>query len=99
MAKSTPLQPPTRYSLNMVKVTPLQPRIQCNLTGKETWQKKQQNLSLLPKRDVPTFSGNPLSFQPFILAFEHSIEKNTDDYQDRLYFIEQFTDGPAEEYS
>ncbi|KAK0143396.1 hypothetical protein N1851_018466 [Merluccius polli] len=56
---------------------------------------RQQNLSLLPKRDVPVFNGDPLSFQPFILAFEHSIESNTSNCQDRLYFLEQFTEGQA----
>lgn len=58
---------------------------------------RQQNLSLLPKKDVPVFNGDPLSFQPFILAFEHSIENNTSNCRDRLYFLEQFTEGQAKD--
>lgn len=58
---------------------------------------RQQNLSLLPKRDLPVFDGDPLSFQPFIYAFEHSIENNTTNCQDRLYFLEQFTQGQAKD--
>lgn len=58
---------------------------------------RQQNLSLLPKRDVPVFNGDPMSYQSFILAFEHSIESNTSNCQDRLYFLEQFTEGQAKD--
>jgi len=55
----------------------------------------QQNHSLLPKREVPVFDGNPLSYQSFIHAFKFLIEDKTSNSQDRLYFLEQFTTGQA----
>ncbi len=54
---------------------------------------KQQSLSQLPQRDVPIFSGDPLVYISFIRAFEHSIENKTNNLQDRLYYLEQFTSG------
>ena len=55
----------------------------------------QQNLSLLPKREVPVFKGDPLSYQPFMHAFKYLTEDKTSSSQDRLYFLEQFTAGQA----
>ena len=49
----------------------------------------QQNLSLLPKREVPMFKGDPLQYQPFMHAFKYLIEDKTSSSQDRLYFLEQ----------
>ncbi len=54
---------------------------------------KQHCLSQLPQRDVPIFSGDPLVYITFIRAFEHSIENKTNNPQDRLYYLEQFTSG------
>ena len=56
---------------------------------------RQQNLSLLPKREVPVFDGDPLSFKSFIDDFRHLIEVKTSSCQDRLYYLEQFTIGQA----
>lgn len=53
----------------------------------------QQKLSLLPAREIAVFGGNPLTYQSFIHAFEHLIEDNTKNNQDRLYYLEQFTSG------
>ena len=47
----------------------------------------------LPKKEVPVFSGDPLEYQLFTQAFRHNIEDKTDSYEDRLYFLEQFTAG------
>lgn len=55
----------------------------------------QQNLSLLPKREVPVYDGNPLSYQSFMYAFKYLIEDSN--CQDRLYFLEQFTSGQAKD--
>jgi hypothetical protein len=55
----------------------------------------QQNLSLLPKREVPVFKVDPLSYQPFMHAFKYLIEDKTSSSQDRLYFLEHFTAGQA----
>ncbi|KAK0142765.1 hypothetical protein N1851_019297 [Merluccius polli] len=54
---------------------------------------KQQKASLLPVREIPSFDGDPLHFHSFIRAFEHGIENKTDNMQDRLYYLEQYTVG------
>lgn len=54
---------------------------------------RQQQLSLLPVREIPIFDGNPLKYRAFIKAFEQIIESKTDNMQDRLYYLEQFTSG------
>ncbi len=54
---------------------------------------RQQQLSLLPVREIPIFDGNPLEYRAFIKTFEQIIESKTDNMQDRLYYLEQFTSG------
>jgi len=54
---------------------------------------KQQSLSQLPHRDIPIFKGDPLTYRSFIRAFEHAIDSNTENHQDRLYYLDQFTSG------
>lgn len=54
---------------------------------------RQQHTSQLPKRDVPIFYGDPLSYQSFIRAFEQTIESKTANQQDRLLYLHQFTGG------
>lgn len=57
----------------------------------------QQRLANLPQRKVPVFSGDPLEFLPFLRAFEHVIHSRTDNNEDRLYYLEQFTSGEPRE--
>ncbi|KAK0155426.1 hypothetical protein N1851_002228 [Merluccius polli] len=54
---------------------------------------KQQKQSTLPQREIPVFSGDVLSYRPFIRAFEHIIENKTEGSADRLYFLDQYTSG------
>lgn len=58
---------------------------------------RQQIAATLPQREIPVFDGNPMEYGTFIKAFEHSIEKKTDNSQDCLYFLEQFTKGKPKE--
>ena len=51
----------------------------------------QQRLANLPQREVTVFSGDPFEFLPFLKAFEHIIHSRTDNDEDRLYYLEQFT--------
>ena len=57
---------------------------------------KQQQLSQLPTRDIPVFKSDALQFKSFIRAFEHAIDQKTDNDQDRLYLLEQYTAGEAQ---
>ena len=54
---------------------------------------KNQQLSRLPKRDVPVFHGDPLEFKTFIRAFEHAIDSRAESSEDKLHFLEQYTRG------
>ena len=45
---------------------------------------KQHNLSSLPRKEVPVFKGDPLTYKKFIRAFEHVVESRADTYQDKL---------------
>ncbi|KAK3728346.1 hypothetical protein QZH41_002175 [Actinostola sp. cb2023] len=56
----------------------------------------QQKISL-PKRNMPTFSGDPLEYCAFIRAFETLIEAKEPDSAGRLYYLEQYTSGRAKE--
>lgn len=58
---------------------------------------KQLQHSLLPTREIPVFNGDPLQYRSFIKAFEHGIEAKTDNDQDRLYYLEQYTGGQPRE--
>ena len=57
----------------------------------------QHKQGLLPVRDIPVFHGDPLSYTPFMRAFEYSIEDKTLNNQDRLYYLEQYTTGQPRE--
>ena len=58
----------------------------------------QQQKNTLPRRQVPIFDGNPLSFCTFMRAFETVIEGNDQSDSDgRLYYLQQHTSGRARE--
>lgn len=57
----------------------------------------QQQKATLPKRNIPTFSGNPLEYCTFMRAFEAGIESKETDNTSRLYYLEQYTSGRAKE--
>lgn len=54
---------------------------------------KNQQLTLLPQKDVPLFHGDPLEFRSFVRAFENAIVSRADSSADKLYFLEQYTRG------
>lgn len=59
---------------------------------------REQQLSLLPSREIPVFKGDPLHYLSFINAFElFGIEGKMNNYQERLFFLEQFTEGQPQE--
>lgn len=58
---------------------------------------KQQTRSYLPSKDIPVFKGDPLTYRFFIRAFEHAVDSKTDSYQDKLYYLEQYTSGEPQE--
>lgn len=54
---------------------------------------KQQTRSYLPPEDIAVFKGDPLTYKSFVRAFEHAVDSKTDSYQDKLYYLEQYTSG------
>ena len=57
----------------------------------------QQKESKLPRREVLAFDGDPLTFRPFMKAFNHNIEDKTNSTEDRMCFLEQYTVGQPKE--
>lgn len=41
-------------------------------------------------------NGNPLEYNAFLRAFQHSVEEKTTNSKDRLYYLEQYTRGRGE---
>ena len=58
---------------------------------------KQQILSTLPQGSLSPFDGDILQYKSFINSFEHTIERKTEDLQDRLQFLIQYTKGQPQE--
>ena len=93
-----PLQAPSRSSVpnpgqdsdNLSKILEKQNQLTSLLI-------KQQMLNTLPKGDLTAFDGNVLQYKSFIHSFEHMIESRTDNNQDRLQFLIQYTKGQAQQ--
>ncbi|KAK0131195.1 hypothetical protein N1851_034100 [Merluccius polli] len=58
---------------------------------------QQQRVTTLPKANIAVFDGNILEYQSFINLFDHIIESKTDNNQDRLLFLIQYTKGHAQD--
>ena len=41
----------------------------------------------LPQPEVPIFSGDPVGYSDFVLAFENLIDSKTSDRSARLYYL------------
>ena len=48
----------------------------------------QQKRSLLPQSQLPYFGGDPLEYRSFIRAFDCRIANRTDDFSERMNFLE-----------
>jgi len=59
---------------------------------------KQQQLSTLPPKSVPVFDGDILQLRSFMGSFDHNIEMKTDNGQDRLFYLEQYTKGQTRDH-
>ena len=55
--------------------------------------KKLLTSSLLPKPDVPVFSGDVTRFHQFLRAFDSRVDAIVDDDESKAYYLEQFTSG------
>ena len=55
--------------------------------------KKLLTSSLLPKPDIPVFSGDVTKYYQFIRAFDNRVGGLLEDDENRMYYLEQFTTG------
>ena len=47
----------------------------------------------LPKAEIPVFNGDVTKYRSFIRAFDSRVSSKTEDDEERLYFLEQYTSG------
>ncbi len=57
----------------------------------------QQCLASLPKREIQIFDGDPLQYHAFMRPLEQVIEGKTDNVEDSLHFLEQYTRGQPQQ--
>lgn len=57
----------------------------------------QQKISHLPVKEPPTFSGDYFEYPAFTTAFDSIISRNVPLDRDRLYFLDKYTKGKANE--
>jgi len=57
----------------------------------------QQKISHLPVKDPPVFSGDYFEYPAFTTAFDSIISRNVPSDRDRLYFLDKYTKGKANE--
>ena len=57
----------------------------------------QQKLVSLPRRELQIFDGKVQDYRAFVTAFEHNIDQLTENNQDRLYYLQQYTFGRPRE--
>ena len=55
----------------------------------------QQRINSLPVQEPPIFSGNVMEYPTFIQAFETIIESKVEASRDRLFFLNKYTTGKA----
>ena len=56
---------------------------------------QQQRISHLPAKEPPFFTGDAFDYPAFVTAFDSIISANVLSNRDRLYFLEKYTKGKA----
>ncbi|XP_050400843.1 uncharacterized protein LOC126817746 [Patella vulgata] len=108
LSDKTPQQNEIPLSTRQDRVTPVgsveqKDNIRSLIKQQNEMQKRQTHLSelmleqhersLLPQPHINKFRGDPLNYQSFVKSFENRIERKLADYSDRLYYLEQLTEG------
>ena len=70
-------------------------KLQTRQTELSTLIAEQQRISSLPVQEPPTFSGNYFDYPIFMRAFETIIETRVTADKERLYFLNKYTTGKA----
>ena len=72
-------------------------QLQTKQTELSTLLVTQHSVNQLPTKEPPTFDGNPFDYPAFITAFDTIISSNVNKDNDRLYYLEKYTRGKANE--
>ena len=83
----TPFQEPLRQLINLQTE-------QAELSSLLVEQQKQ---NILPAKELHVFSGNAFDYSAFMTAFYSIFSENLSSNKDRLYFLEKYTVGRANE--
>ena len=70
-----------------------------NIALQQIVQQQQQSVMALtlPQPTIKTFKGDPIEYCDFIRSFEHLVEEKTTSPSARLYYLIQYTSGPAQD--
>ena len=62
-------------------------------------QQQQQSVMALtlPQPTIKAFKGDPIEYCDFVRSFEHLVEQKTPSPSARLYYLIQYTSGPAQD--
>ena len=69
--------------------------LQTKQTELSTLIVNQQKMSHLPVKEPPVFSGDYFEYPAFVTAFDSIISSNVPSNRDRLYFLDKYTSGKA----
>lgn len=72
-------------------------RLQAKQTELSALIAEQQRISSLPTQEPPTFNGNYFDYPIFMRAFETIVEVRVSTNKERLYFLNKYTAGKANE--
>ncbi|XP_028407167.1 uncharacterized protein LOC114529553 [Dendronephthya gigantea] len=70
-----------------------------NVVLQQMIQQQMQGVTALtlPQPTMKIFNGDPIEYCDFIRSFEHLVETKTPSSSSRLYYLVQYTSGPAQE--
>ena len=70
-----------------------------NMALQQIVQQQQQSVMALtlPQPTIKPFKGEPIEYCDFIRSFEHLVEQKTPSPSARLYYLIQYTSGPAQD--
>ena len=75
-------------------------KVPCQTTSRSSEEVLPELLNIcmgLPKREIPKFSGDPLSYWNFIRAFTSGVVRYTSDATNRLSYLLHYCEGEAHE--
>ena len=70
-----------------------------NMALQQIVQQQQKSVMALtlPQPTIKPFKGEPIEYCDFIRSFEHLVEQKTPSPSARLYYLIQYTSGPAQD--